>query len=110
MVGRVFGSSPPWLAQGLCAPTTPCLLLCCCRTLVTLAVHLGSQALWSGYSKSLRPSERRQWCNKIACGLHVGAARVPACCVVVDAGCCGMAHREMGQLQQRWHTLDGVQE
>jgi hypothetical protein len=62
-----------------CAPTTSCLLLCC-RTLVTLAVHMASKALWRGYSKRLRPSERRQWCNKIACGLHVGAACLPAWC------------------------------
>ncbi len=49
----------------LCAPRG------CCRTLVSLAVHLCSRALWPGYSKMLRPTERRQWCNKIACGLHV---------------------------------------
>jgi len=39
-------------------------------------VHIASEALWRGYAKTLRPTERRQWCNKIACGLHVrGAAR-----------------------------------
>jgi hypothetical protein len=48
---------------------------------------VASKALWRGYSKRLRPSERRQWCNKIACGLHVGASCLPACCAC--AGCCG---------------------
>jgi hypothetical protein len=47
------------------------------RSLVTFVVHLASRALWPRYSHKLRPSERRQWCNKITCGLHV------------SMGCCG---------------------
>lgn len=43
---------------------------CLLWSLVTLVVHLASRALWRGY-RDLRPSERRQWCNKITCGLHV---------------------------------------
>ncbi|KAL4447574.1 hypothetical protein ABPG75_004793 [Micractinium tetrahymenae] len=43
---------------------------CLMWSLVSLAVHLCSRALWPGYSKVLRTTERRQWCNKIACGLH----------------------------------------
>ena len=36
-----------------------------------MAVHLAAQALWPAYRKTMRPSERRQFCNKVACGLHV---------------------------------------
>ncbi|KAI3429382.1 hypothetical protein D9Q98_005477 [Chlorella vulgaris] len=43
---------------------------CVVWSLVSLLAHLASLALWPGYSKTLRPTERRQWCNKIACGLH----------------------------------------
>lgn len=43
---------------------------CLIWSVVTLAVHLCSLFVWRGYSKALRPSDRRQWCNKIACGLH----------------------------------------
>lgn len=55
----------------MCLPCTPHPL---CRSTVSLVVHLASRALWPAYTKTLRPSERRQWCNKLACGLHVGAA------------------------------------
>ena len=41
------------------------------RTVVSLTLHLASRALWPAYTKALSPAERRQWCNKIACGLHV---------------------------------------
>ncbi|PSC68140.1 transmembrane 136 isoform X1 isoform B [Micractinium conductrix] len=43
---------------------------CAIWTLVSVAVHLAAQALWPAYRKTMRPSERRQFCNKVACGLH----------------------------------------
>lgn len=43
------------------------------RFAVSLAAHILTAARWKGYS-SLRRSERLQWCNKIACGIHVGCA------------------------------------
>ena len=102
-----------WLGPALllCTQRLPHICCCCCRTLVTLAVHVASKALWRGYSKRLRPSERRQWCNKIACGLHVGSACLLCLSRLLraDAGCCGVACRD-GQLQQHRHTLVGMRE
>ncbi|KAI7842849.1 hypothetical protein COHA_003594 [Chlorella ohadii] len=43
---------------------------CAIWMLVSLVVQLASRTLWPAYSKVLSPAERRQWCNKIACGLH----------------------------------------
>lgn len=45
----------------------------CTRFAVSLAAHILTAARWKGYS-SLQRSERLQWCNKIACGIHVGCA------------------------------------
>jgi hypothetical protein len=76
-----------WLPSDLLV----CLL--CRRSLVSLVVHLASLALWPGYSKTLRPTERRQWCNKIACGLHVSTVAIAVaiahkCRLQLGAGCC----------------------
>ena len=45
-------------------------LLASHRTLVTVAVDAISRAFWPGYTRTLTPTQRRQWRNKITCGLH----------------------------------------
>lgn len=85
--------TPSKLSGGGWLRSDPLACLLCRRSLVSLLAHLASLALWPGYSKTLRPTERRQWCNKIACGLHVSTVAIAVAIahkrrLQLGAGCC----------------------